>query len=656
MAIMCDIERMFHQFHVKPEDQDYLRFLWWEKGDLESQPQVYRMREHLFGTASSPGCANYGLKHLAAQGRGNFSETSVRFIERNFYVDDGLTSVSSASEAIQLSQEARELAWETSFAQICVEQPRSDTSIPQEECAESSMVHELALGEPHMERALGVNWCVTSDNFRFRVSVKEHPQTRRGVLSTVASVYDPLGFAAPFILVGKQILQMMCQDKVGWDEKIKDNLRPQWECWISGLRSLAEAKIQLCYLPSTIKDVQRYELRHFSDASASGYGECSYLRAIDTSGKVHCSLVMGKARVAPTKLTTIPRLELSAAVVAVQISDLLRKELELDSLQEYFWTDSKVVLGYINNDAKRFHIFVANRIQWIKQSTDAKQWRYVTSEENPADYGSRGLTAEGLMSSNWFTGPEFLWKNELLGDVKVGDIKVNDPELRKSQVHNTHTNEERALLGRLNKFSDWTRAVKAIARLKRCAKDAKVLNPRVNEASSIEERKEAEFTIIKMVQQSAFCDVMQSLKYQKEIKSNSKLHPLNPFLDEHGILRVGGRLTHAELHPHVRNPAILPKDSQISTLLIKHYHEQVCHQGRGMTMNELLSNGIWILGCSKAVSSYIYKCAKCRKFRRPTEEQRRQISHRNVWRQLLLSRTAEWTALVLSTSTKEEKS
>ncbi len=154
---------------------------------------------------------------------------------------------------------------------------------------------------------------------------------------------------------------------------------------------------------------------------------------------------MGKSRVAPTKITTIPRLELSAAVVAVQISDLLRKELELDSLEEYFWTDSKVVLGYINNDAKRFHIFVANRIQRIKQSTDAKQWRYVTSEENPADYASRGLTAEELISSNWFTGPEFLWKNELPRDVKVGDIEVNDPELRKVQVHNTHTNEERSL-------------------------------------------------------------------------------------------------------------------------------------------------------------------------------------------------------------------
>ncbi len=119
------------------------------------------MRVHLFGAASSPGCANYGLKHLAAQGRGHFSETSIRFLKINFYVDNGLTSVSSASEAIQLSQEARDLC---STRRLRLHKFVSNSqeviaSIPQEECAESSMVHELALGEPRMERALGVNWC-----------------------------------------------------------------------------------------------------------------------------------------------------------------------------------------------------------------------------------------------------------------------------------------------------------------------------------------------------------------------------------------------------------------------------------------------------------------------------------------------------------------
>lgn len=93
VAIMCDVERMFHQFHVTQEDQDYFRFLWWEGGKLEAQPSVFRIRVHLFGAASSPGCANFGLKHIASQGEGKFSQATVRFLQRNFYVDDGLSSV-----------------------------------------------------------------------------------------------------------------------------------------------------------------------------------------------------------------------------------------------------------------------------------------------------------------------------------------------------------------------------------------------------------------------------------------------------------------------------------------------------------------------------------------------------------------------------------
>lgn len=99
---------------------------------------------------------------------------------------------------------------------------------------------------------------------------------------------------------------------------------------------------------------------------------------------------MGKSRVAP-KVTTIPRLEPSAAVTAVRISDLLKVELEVKCLHTFFCTDSKVVIGYINNDARSFHVFVANRVQRIKESTEPVQWRYVASEDNPADYASRVL-------------------------------------------------------------------------------------------------------------------------------------------------------------------------------------------------------------------------------------------------------------------------
>ena len=121
IAVMCDIERMFHHFHVKKEDQDYLRFLWWENGNLDNIPSVYRMKVHLFGAASSPGGANFGLKHLAAQGKGQFSEEAVRFIQRNFYVDDGLISVQTEKEAIQLVKVTL-LHRQVETPQICFQQ------------------------------------------------------------------------------------------------------------------------------------------------------------------------------------------------------------------------------------------------------------------------------------------------------------------------------------------------------------------------------------------------------------------------------------------------------------------------------------------------------------------------------------------------------
>ncbi|XDV30427.1 hypothetical protein PO909_033352 [Leuciscus waleckii] len=332
----------------------------------------------------------------------------------------------------------------------------------------------------------------------------------------------------------------MCREKIGWDEELPEDLISKWESWIRDLPNLAEMQIKRCFLPSNFGNVKGYELHHFADASVSGYGECTYLRAINMSDEVHCCLVMGKSRVSPTKVTTIPRLELSAAVVAVRTSDMLQRELEIQDLQEFFWTDSTIVLGYINNDARRFQVFVANRIQRIKSSTLPEQWAYVASEDNPADHASRGLTAEQLKTSNWFTGPKFLWCKELPErEPKVGEIRQDDPELRKVLVCNTKAKEDRSFLDRLQKFSDWSRAVKAVARLKRQVKEYKGVKQRTNEATSLEERKEAELAIIKLVQEEAFSDEIKSLKAKRVVTKakDSKLYKLSPFLDEEVILK-----------------------------------------------------------------------------------------------------------------------
>lgn len=129
--------------------------------------------------------------------------------------------------------------------------------------------------------------------------------------------------------------------------------------------------------------------------------------------------------------------------------------------------------------------------------------------------------------------------------------------------------------------------MRAVARLKRFVGEFKGVQPRTNEATSLEERREVEILIIKLVQDETFADDIQKIKLQKEDTLNKhKLHQLNAFLGKNNVLRVGGQPSQLALHHDVKLPAILPKKSHVSALFVKHHHECVHCQGRGMTMNE----------------------------------------------------------------------
>ncbi|KAI4902936.1 hypothetical protein NFI96_019343, partial [Prochilodus magdalenae] len=469
IALMCDIEKMFHQFHVQENDRNYLRFLWWKNGDVNTPPHEFRMKVHLFGAVSSPGCANYGLKQLAKEHSLTHPQAA-QFIARDFYVDDGVSSFESEEEAIQLAKEARELCAKGGLRLHKFVSNNSAVlqSIPSSEHATDIKTKNLTFSDLTLERALGIHWNIEKDSFTFKVVPKDQPATRRSILSSVASIYDPLGFVAPYLLNGKRILQEMCHQGTGWDDPLPDQLRPRPEKWQREVSELEKICIARCYLPADFGKVIKMELHHFSDASTSGYGQCSYLRLKNEKGEIHCVLVMGKARVSPMKVTTIPRLELTAAAVSVSVSSLLREELSYSQVEEFFWTDSKVVLGYINNDARRFHTFVANRVQKIRQGSSPKQWFYVSTDENPADNASRGTSIDELLSSNWFTGPQFLWEMEIETPVEViQELPVGDPEVRKAQTLQTKTTEHLSLVDRLSKFSSWSRVIQAVARLVR---------------------------------------------------------------------------------------------------------------------------------------------------------------------------------------------
>ncbi|XP_070556473.1 uncharacterized protein [Ptychodera flava] len=179
---------------------------------------------------------------------------------------------------------------------------------------------------------------------------ESRPATRRGILSIISSVYDPIGLAAPFILPARILLQDLCRRGIGWDAKIKEDDQKKWLRWLSDLPKLENVSTQRCYKPADFGEVKVREIHHFSDASEYGYGVALYIRLINEDGRIHCAFLMGKARVAPLKKITIPRLELTAATVAVRMNRMLEEELDIKNDKVYFWTDSTSVIKYCANE------------------------------------------------------------------------------------------------------------------------------------------------------------------------------------------------------------------------------------------------------------------------------------------------------------------
>ena len=196
------------------------------------------------------------------------------------------------------------------------------------------------------------------------------------MLSIISSFYNPFGFVAPYTLKGKKLLQQLCQDEVGWDETAPDKVVKEWQMWCNTLQNLDTYEVTRCYKLCGFGKAKEFWIHHFSDASEEGYGQVSFIRMVNCVGAIHCNFIMGKTKVTPKKIVSIPCLKLVAVTLSVKIK-FLGKELNIDCLQETFWSDSKVVLGYIKNTTKKFKIFADKRIQQIHENSEVNQWRYV---------------------------------------------------------------------------------------------------------------------------------------------------------------------------------------------------------------------------------------------------------------------------------------
>ena len=613
-VVMSDIEAMYYQVLIPPGDRDSLRFLWYdENGEIIH----CRMTRHLFGGIWCSSSSTYALRKVLEDNPVSDPVVSDT-VSKSFYVDDCLRSCPTIEEAKVVVIQVKELLSKGGFrlTKFVVNDNAVLQSIPIEDRA----TEVKDLDQSSNSKALGVKWAVSDDVFYFEVDPKcADVITRRFILSVVSTVFDPLVLVSPVVLEGKLIFQDSTRLSLPWDEPVPVDLERRWCTWVQSLKDLCNIRIPRCVKPVEFNDGVM-ELHHFSDASQAAYGCVSYLRCINEKGQINVTLVLSRSKLAPIKSITIPRLELQAAVLAAQMDSMLRKELDLDLLDSYFWVDSELVIKYIFNETKRFQVFVGNRVSVIRELTNPSQWHHIAGTQNPADYVTRAQAPDCLSSSDWLRGPQFLSEHKGRWHERSCDVKIadDDPEIKSEKreiscafvgVENDDPVER--LLHQYSNWYDLKRSVAWFMRLKKVIR-SKVQNQICPSGPlSVAEVQEAEVEVIKFVQRQFYASEIKQIELGQALSKSSSLRDLDPFLDHQGVLCVGGRLRHVKERNSSKHPYIVPHKHQIASVIVREFHE-LSHQGTEWTLS-LLRKKFWITKARIVIKRLTRDCVTCKR-------------------------------------------
>ncbi|XP_054708437.1 uncharacterized protein LOC129218237 [Uloborus diversus] len=412
IAMTADIEKMYRQIIL--QDADFQRIVW-RNSSLEPI-QDFRLTRIAYGTASAPYLAVRCLQQLAVEEADRFPMASKVAI-MDFYVDDLMSGAKSISEAIELQKQLMHMLSSAGFilrkwasnSEELINSIDSDLR-----CSKTA----LNIDSDETVKTLGVLWHPASDTFRFKVNTTplESTLTKRTLLSTIARTFDPLGWLSPITIKSKIMMQKMWKYQVQWDENVPPDIAREWT-------ELAEDTMSVKYvkIPRFLStgDSNELKLFGFSDASEKAYAAVIYSCSTEENEKTNVQLVISKTRVAPLKTVSIPRLELCGALLLTKLMDFTCKALNTNIAHTQFYTDSNIVLSWLASHSSKWKTFVANRVAKIQNLSSPTQWFFVSSELNPADHASRGMSSSALLSSSWFTGPSFLHEPMPLQEAEI---------------------------------------------------------------------------------------------------------------------------------------------------------------------------------------------------------------------------------------------
>ena len=565
----------------------------------------------------------YGIRSSAYHSTRSLTETALdvddeitaQVIRNVFYVDDALTGADIVEEAVVLQDNLVSTLkkggfdlrkWSSNCPQVITRLP-----ILLQEAPKAYTICD----KQYSIKTLGVKWHPITDQFSFTVTRMPEISklTKRKLLSDVSTFYDPMGWLSPTILQFKILLKECWLAGSDWDERLPESIEMSWRNSRGELSLFQNLTINR---PLTHQSpIVEMQLHVFCDASERAFAAAVYSRCTDANGNVVVSLLSAKTKLSPIKQISIPRLELSAAALGCK---LLKACLDAFSSQKkpmlkpIGWTDSTVVLSWINDHPAKWSCFVGNRTTAIQEIIPPAPWKHVPSAENPADCAFRGLAPSLLLSHKlWWNGPSWLAENPITWPQQPSIISNEDSERRKRTIH--HAYKVPLCQPFETRFSVMSRLVRVTAWLLRASKLLrKITTPQDNLMA--DELVTALHAVLASHQKDFFNDEISQLS--EETSYRGALLSLTPFVEnDSGLLRVGGRLAQSDHSNDLKFPILIDGKSHLATLLIRQAHTETMHGSPQATLSHLRQR-YWITGGKKVITKVTQSCITCRRFAR----------------------------------------
>ncbi|XP_042148138.1 uncharacterized protein LOC115313393 [Ixodes scapularis] len=395
-----------------------------------------------------------------------------------------------------------------------------------------------------------------------------------------------------------------------WDDPLPEALRAEWDNWCRELPTIGKLSVPRTIMANFRSNKTNKTLHVFCDASPKAYGAVAYAATKTAAREVHVVLIMAKSRVAPLKRLSLPRLGLMGALIEARLKCYLTKTLRLKDIPACLWTDSTVAVHWIKGSADKWKPFVANRVEEVQRLTDTQEWNHCPGVENPADLLTRGVLPSKLVETAlWWNGPKWLQNPESVW-----------PTINEQTPRATEYQEGKKLMAvmlvaappttpllQLEEHSRLIKVLRFTAWIRRCVHNCKNREARREGQLTAEELTDAERYWLACTQKEAYGDDITALRAGKELKENSAVSRFGPYLDDDGLLRVGGRLQSSDINDETKHPVIRPSDHAFTALRISREHIRLLHAGVPDTLAQL-REVYWIVKGRQAVTKTVHRC------------------------------------------------